>query len=149
MNSHSSDFAEGLSDADLRGVRVLVVEDSWLTATALKALLDELGMEVVGPAASIPDAERLASEDRPEVAVIDINLRGQMAYTLIERLHNQGVRVVVVTGYPVLPQATAKIAVVVQKPFSIPALRAALLHWIPPPRGFRGFAFKAQVLEGR
>jgi hypothetical protein len=32
MNSHSSDLAEVLSDADLKGVRVLVVEDSWPTA---------------------------------------------------------------------------------------------------------------------
>ncbi len=127
MSSHS-DFAEVRPDADLRGVRVLVVEDSWPTATALEALLDELGMEVVGPAATISDAERLAAEDRPEVAVIDINLRGEMAYALIERLHSQGVSVVVVTGYAVLPEATAEIAVFLQKPFSASALRAALRH---------------------
>ena len=61
MNSHSADFAEVLSDTDLSSVRVLVVEDCWPTATALEALLDELGMEVVGPAATISDAERLAA----------------------------------------------------------------------------------------
>jgi DNA-binding NtrC family response regulator len=128
MSSHAADFAEILSDADLRGVRVLAVEDCWPTATAVEARLDELGMEVVGPAATISDAQRLAAGHRPEMAVIDINLRGEMAYALIDLLHSQGVRVVVVTGYAVLPEATAKIAAILRKPFSTPALRAALRH---------------------
>ena len=123
------------------------MEDSWPTAAALEALLDELGMEVVGPTATISDAERLAAGHRPEVAVVDINLRGEMAYALVERLHSQGVRVVVATGYAVLPPAIAEIAVILQKPFSTPALRAALCHG-PSHRSSR-VCLRAYPLEGR
>ena len=126
MSFHSTKSTDALFEADLRGVRVLVAEDAWQVARALKALLNGLGMEVVGPAATLLDAEHLAIEHWPEMAVIDINLRGEMAYALIDRLHSQGVRVVVVTGYAMLPHATKKIAVVLEKPFSAPALVAAL-----------------------
>ena len=126
MSFHSTESTDALSEADLRGVRVLVAEDAWQVARALKALLNDLGMEVVGPAATLLDAEHLAIEHWPEMAVIDINLRGEMAYALIDRLHSQGVRVVVITGYAVLPHATKKIAVILEKPFSASALVAAL-----------------------
>ena len=126
MSFHSIESTDTLSEADLRGVRVLVAEDAWQVASAVKALLNDLGMEIVGPEATLLDAEHLAIEHWPEMAVIDINLRGKMAYALIDRLHSQGVRVVVITGYAVLPHATKKIAVILEKPFSAPALVAAL-----------------------
>jgi len=107
-------------------VRVLVVEDAWHVATALKALLETLGMEVVGPAATISEAERLAVAGVPEVAVVDINLKGEMAYGLIDQLIDLGVGVVVVSGYAVLPGLTEKVAAVLQKPFNGPELLATL-----------------------
>ena len=70
-------------------------------------------MEVIGPAATMFDAEHLAAEDRPEVAVIDINLKGEMAYALIDQLHDQVVRVVVVTACSVVPQARGKATAIV------------------------------------
>ena len=111
----------------LRGVRVLVVEDAWHVATALRAMLETLGMEVVGPAATIFEAERLSAEHTPEVAVVDVNLKGEMAYGLIDQLNDRRVPMIVVTGYAVLPRLCAKKAVVIlQKPFKGPDLIAAL-----------------------
>jgi DNA-binding response OmpR family regulator len=83
-------------------------------------------MEVSGPAGKTADARRLADKHRPELAVVDINLKGEMAYSLIDDLHDRGVRVVVVSGYAVLPRLTAKVAAVLQKPFNGPELLAAL-----------------------
>ena len=112
--------------ADLKGVRVLVVEDQWHVANALKSLLEADGAQVSGPVSTIADALRLAAEQKPELAVVDINLKGKMAYGLIDHLIDQGVRVVVVTGYAVPPELTRKVAAVLQKPFNGPALLAAL-----------------------
>jgi DNA-binding NtrC family response regulator len=125
---HSSSI-EGLPEAtcsDLRGTRVLVAEDVWHLATALKALLESLGMEVVGPADTILEAERLAAARVPEVAVVDLNLKGQMAHGLINQLHDGGVSVIVISGYAVLPELTEKAALILQKPFNGPDLVAAL-----------------------
>src|SRR5262249_6032559 len=81
--------------ADLRGARVLVVEDHWPVANALKRLLEIEGAQVSGPVSTTTDALRLAAEQKPELAVVDINLKGEMAYGLIDHLIDQGVRVVV------------------------------------------------------
>jgi CheY-like chemotaxis protein len=55
-----------------------------------------------------------------------INLKGEMAYDLVEQLHDLGVRVVVVSGYAVLSRLTEKAAAVLQKPFNGPELLSAL-----------------------
>ena len=87
--------------SELAGVRVLVVEDIWHVARALKGLLEGLGMEVIGPAATVSEAEEHAAAQMPELALIDINLKGEMAYSLIDHLHDEGVPIIVVSGYAV------------------------------------------------
>jgi DNA-binding response OmpR family regulator len=121
-----SHVRETVKPGNLRGVRILVVEDQWHVASALRSLLEAEGMEVSGPAGKTADAHRLANERKPELAVVDINLKGEMAYSLIDELHDRGVRVVVISGYAVLPRLSAKVAVVLQKPFNAPELLASL-----------------------
>jgi DNA-binding NtrC family response regulator len=110
----------------LAGARVLVVEDAWHVARALRSVLEDLGMKVIGPVADVADAERLLDQEVPELAVVDLNLRDEVAYGLIDRLHDKGVRVVVASGYSVMPASLTKVAAIVQKPFSGAALVAAL-----------------------
>jgi DNA-binding response OmpR family regulator len=110
----------------LEGVRILVVEDAWHVAKALKVVLEQLGMQVSGPAATIEQAKRLLMDERPEMAVVDINLRREQAFGLIEELHEHGVRVLVASGYtmPTLPQGS--VAATLQKPYSAAQLLSAL-----------------------
>jgi CheY-like chemotaxis protein len=113
--------------ADLTGIRILVVEDSWHIGIALKSLLRSLGADVAGPVATAAEADRLAAEEAPDVALVDFNLRGgERADSLIDRLHGQGVHVVVTSGYAVLPIAPGKAAAFLQKPISEAQLLAAL-----------------------
>jgi DNA-binding NtrC family response regulator len=119
--------AHGSPEADLTGVRILVVEDSWQIGTALKSLLTALGADVAGPVATATDAQRLISEQIPDVAIVDFSLRdGEMAHNLIDRLNDQGVRVVVMSGYAVLPLAPEKAVAILQKPIIEAQLLAAL-----------------------
>lgn len=53
---------------------VLIVEDEILVALNLKAMLRERGFETVGIAADAETALRMG-EERPEIALIDVNLR--------------------------------------------------------------------------
>lgn len=114
------------SAVELTGLRILVVEDSWHVAHALKSLLEELGVVVAGPAATLAQAERLLAAGDPEVAIVDINLKGEMAYGLIDRLHAGGVRVVVISGYAVPQIAQGKVQAILQKPFSAKSLLGIL-----------------------
>ncbi len=83
-------------------------------------------MVVAGPAATLAQAERLLAADDPEVAIVDINLKGEMAYGLIDSLHARGARVVVISGYAVPQIAQGKVAAILQKPFSAKSLLGIL-----------------------
>jgi CheY-like chemotaxis protein len=112
---------------DLKGVTILLVEDSWHLGIALKNLLKAWGAEVAGPVATAAEADRMTSEQRPAVALVDLNLRGgERAYDLIDRLHERGIPVIVTSGYEVLPRPPGKAVAVLQKPFGEAQLLALL-----------------------
>ena len=126
MNAASGDDAPEAGLPNLKGKRILLVEDSWQLGMALKSLLRSFDAEVDGPAATTSDAERLISEHAPDAAIIDVNLRqGERSYGLIDRLIGQGVPVVVTSGYSDLPMVSAK-AHILEKPISEEKLIAIL-----------------------
>ena len=110
----------------LRGVRVLIVEDSWQIAKALMSLLGDLGMVVTGPTNTIAGAERLSVDEKPELALVDLHLRGEMAFGLVDWLHQRGLRVIVLTGYAGLTPSLDKANAIVQKPFGADELVATM-----------------------
>jgi CheY-like chemotaxis protein len=124
-NGHGHPTAADPS-GELEGLRILLVEDSWHVGNAMKTLLQLMGADVAGPAATTSEAERLLSEHRRDVAIVDVSLRGgEEAYGLIDRLHDQGIHVVVISGYA-NPLVSGKAAAVLQKPVSEPQILAAL-----------------------
>jgi DNA-binding NarL/FixJ family response regulator len=53
-------------------IRVLLADDHILVRQALKVLLDREGVQVVGEASDGQEAIRLATKERPDVAILDI-----------------------------------------------------------------------------
>jgi CheY-like chemotaxis protein len=70
---------------DLRGLRVLVVEDEWDTRSLLRETLERCGA-AVQEAGSVAAALAQIREWRPEVVVSDIGMPGEDGYELIRRL---------------------------------------------------------------
>lgn len=84
----------------LTGTVVLLVEDDYLVADALRAALEEEGMQVVGPYPSISSATRaLDTEERVDVALLDVHLNNERVFPLADRLIEEGVPTLFVTGY--------------------------------------------------
>ena len=84
----------------LRGSKILIVEDEYLIADDLAALLREAHAEIIGPAASLPKAMRLAADtERIDAAVLDVNLRGVNVYPLADELKGRQVPILFLTGY--------------------------------------------------
>ncbi len=110
----------------LRGVRVLIVEDSWQIATALKSMLSDRGMVVTGPTSKIAEAERLAVDEKPELALVDLYLKGEMSWGLVDWLHQRGLPVIVLSGYAGLNPSLDKANAIVQKPFGADELVATM-----------------------
>ena len=113
--------------SELKGARILLVEDSWHVGNAIKRLLRILGADVSGPAATIADAERLIADRKPDVAIIDINLRdGEQANPLLDRLQEQDIPVIVITGYTSVSLPPGKVEAILQKPVSVEQFLAIL-----------------------
>jgi CheY-like chemotaxis protein len=113
----------------LKGRRLLVVEDEYLVAADLAASLESLGAEVIGPAASVEEALSFVEKDgvRLDGAVLDINLRNERVYPVADVLTARGIPFVFTSGYDAIaiPSAYAK-APRCEKPVD----RTQLIRWL-------------------
>jgi CheY-like chemotaxis protein len=117
-----------MTDGELTGRRVLVIEDEALVSMLLEEALSELGCEVVGFASRYPDALAKATSLSYDVAIVDLNLNGQMTVGIAEAMRERRVPFVLATGYGEagLP-ASIQGAPMVAKPFLQRELAQALL----------------------
>ena len=67
-------------------LRCLIVDDNAGFRDEMRALLEEQGISVVGDAASGTEALQRIAESRPDVVLIDIDLRGESGLALTRRL---------------------------------------------------------------
>jgi two-component system, response regulator PdtaR len=78
---------------------VLVVEDEFLIAMDLEMMLEDNGHTVLGPVDSVEGALRLLENARPDVAVLDVNLRGRPVMPVADRLRGLRVPFVLASAY--------------------------------------------------
>ena len=83
----------------LSGLRVLLVEDSYLVAKSIAAMLEELGCRVVGPYSNVRDAMAAVDAAGCDAGVLDINLGPETSEPVAQRLVGRGLPFVFVTGY--------------------------------------------------
>lgn len=83
----------------LSGRRVLLVEDEMMVAMLVEDMLSDFGCHVLGPAARLEEALRLADAGEIDVAILDVNLNGQETYPVADALAAKGVPFVFATGY--------------------------------------------------
>jgi CheY-like chemotaxis protein len=123
-----------MSDQQLAGLRVLVVEDEALVAIFLEDMLKELGCEVIGLAPRVDAARKVMDKKKLDCAILDVNINGEMIYPLAEVLAKRDIPFLFVTGYDqrsVVPEFRHR--PVLQKPFRLSELRE-LLTGLTPPR---------------
>lgn len=130
---------------------VLVVEDEPVIAASMEWELREAGHQVLGPVASVAEAEAVTATSRPDLAFIDINLAGhdegvELARDLRRRM---GVPSIFVTGQINQARQNSDAALgVLTKPFAfealvdcVPAAAELVCGRTPacPPRGLEIF----------
>lgn len=112
--------------------RIMVVEDEAITAQDIQLSLEAMDYEVIGPAANGDDALALAETHRPDLALMDIVLKGPHTgiATAIELARRFSIPVVYLTAYAdaaTLSQAKqAEPLGYLTKPFNENDLRAAV-----------------------
>jgi PAS domain S-box-containing protein len=112
--------------AKIRGMRILIVEDSLLLSLELESGLIEAGAVVVGQAADV--AEGLVMSALPmDAAVLDANLNGESVAPVARALEARGIPFIFATGYgdnTAAPQGFS--APFIRKPYDVTQVAAAL-----------------------
>ena len=90
---------------DRPGKKILLVEDNYLVAMQMAAMLRDLGCEVVGPVATVNEAVDLAADEQLFGAILDVNLKDGNCSPVARALKSRSTPYVFVTGYasPELP----------------------------------------------
>jgi len=115
-------------------LRVLLVEDSLITALDVARVLEEKGFEVLGPTGRVSSALNMIENEQIDVGVLDINLGKEDSFPIADRLREKGTPFLFLTGYDagsILPERFRGSAYV-GKPFADDALIDALARLTMP-----------------
>ena len=81
------------------GKKILVVEDELLVGMMIRDILDELGFTVLGPVPTVAEALAIARDANIDGAILDVNIRGDLVYSVADVLSARGIPFVFATGY--------------------------------------------------
>ena len=110
-----------------KGLRVLLVEDESIIAMLTEHMLREMGCDDVHIVGSVAMALSAIERDPPDVAVLDVNIRGAMVFPVARKLAQAGIPVAFATGYGKTEMlAEYHHYPILQKPFDMPDLENAL-----------------------
>lgn len=114
--------------SELAGKSVLLLEDEFLIAMDAEEILKQFGVNDIRIAGTIADAEKAAEAGDFDVAILDVNINGEMSFPLAERLKGRGIPVVFASGYEMRDRAPPEVegARTLTKPYTSAALNDAL-----------------------
>jgi len=82
-------------------MRILIVEDELVTAMSMEEHLRQIGYGVVGVARNYPEAMHLLDVESPDLAVVDVELRGSADGIAVTRdmLRHKAMPIIYLTGH--------------------------------------------------
>ena len=109
---------------------ILIVEDEPLIAMMLEDFLESLGHSIAATCDTVDTAMAEVEKGGFDVAILDVNLKGQNVWPVATRLREQGVPFVIASGGHVDPPPAEFAAVpLIEKPYTVdrvtPAINAA------------------------
>jgi len=120
----------------LKGLKVLIVEDEWLLADHLQAIVEHTGAEALGPVATIEGAMALLDgmPTPPDAATLNVRLVDGPSFPVADRLAAAGVPFAFISANRLddLPERFAK-RPLLAKPFRDADVAALLARLVTPP----------------
>ena len=99
---------------------VLIVEDEPLIAMMLEDFLDSLGHKVIASVESLGEAMTAVDNGGFDLAVLDVNLKGESVWPVATRLREQGVSFLLATGGHVDPPPSEfRDTALLEKPYTL------------------------------
>jgi DNA-binding response OmpR family regulator len=108
--------------------RILVVEDENFLAMELTWIVQEAGYSVVGPERSVAETSKLLAWNKVDLALLDINIGGEMVFPVSKMLDTLGVPFVFITSNSALVPEEYRHRPLMTKPFRPQALLALILR---------------------
>ena len=109
------------------GRSILVVEDEPLIAMMLEDFLESLGHSIHQTCDNLSDALVAVEMDGFDVAILDVNLKGEAVWPVAERLRAKNIPFVIASGGHVEPPPAAFAhAPLLDKPYTIDRITPAL-----------------------
>lgn len=123
-----------LPDRMLQGRDVLLVEDSLIIALDAEDIITRLGAETVTTAATVDGALDAIEQNRPAVAMLDINLGDRNSFAIADRLLALGIPFIFATGYGEQAKLPTdhRDRMVVQKPYTLENVARAMDEMLGP-----------------
>jgi DNA-binding response OmpR family regulator len=106
---------------------VLIVEDEPLVALLLEDMLIDLGHQVVRLCGNFSDGLRAAKDLEVSLAVLDVNLQGQLSFPIADAARDRGIAVLFVTGFGDGSMPELQEHVVLAKPYTTEDLARAIV----------------------
>lgn len=119
--------------SELNGASVLLLEDEYLIALDAEQILLGLGAGEVAVACTLAEARALADERTFDVAMLDVNINGELSFPFAEELWSRSIPVVFATGYEMRDRTLPEFAVAITKPYTGDGLFAALTNAMAKP----------------
>jgi DNA-binding response OmpR family regulator len=115
------------AERSLTGLRVFLAEDEFPVLQLIEDMIEELGCRIAGSVTNISAALEAAETTDADIAILDVNLRGQNAFPVAAILKRRGIPILFSTGYgPAGLDAEWKDFDVIQKPFPLDIFRSAI-----------------------
>ncbi|MCS0494235.1 response regulator [Ancylobacter mangrovi] len=125
-----------MSNHELSGRRVFIVEDESLVAMMMEAMVEELGATVIGSEGRVGEALDFiaARHSEIDIVVLDLNLGGTRGYAVANAVTGLGIPFVFSTGYQdgdIVEEWRDR--PMLSKPFQLSELRGALAQALLKP----------------
>lgn len=112
---------------DYRNIRVFLAEDEFLIGSDLQANLEARGFHVFGPYPTMALARAAVGADHYDLAIVDMNLHGMLAYPVVDELMRRKVPLVILSGYSTAEMPSSYRGLVkLTKPCTVDALLGAI-----------------------
>lgn len=106
----------------MKGIRIVIVDDSVFSITVIKNILEENGFEVVGQAGSLEEVKSVIAETKPDLVTMDMTMPGTDGLECTRAVHeiDPTMKVIVISSMmddEILKQAKDnKVSAYIQKP---------------------------------
>ncbi len=116
----------------LEGKKVMLVEDSLIIALDAEDILRRLGADEIVTHASVADAIAGIAEDKPDLAVLDINLGSTTSFPIASQLLERGIPFMFASGYGEQAKIPDDLRgqMVLQKPYTLASMNRRLAELV-------------------